>query len=340
MYDLRKWSIPVGRYFGIVVRLHLFFLIFVLVEFWDGWHWAPVDTISFRLGVMLVLLASVLVHEFAHCFVCRAVGGVAEEIVLWPLGGLASLSQPHTPSDRFMVAAAGPLSNLVICLLAAVWLVWLGYVPSFNPGSAFELRALSAAAPAAAGWTEWVGIVFGINWILFLLNLLPGLPLDGANMLRAAWWPRSSFVEATVFVARVGLVVAALLAVLAVIMQELLLLALAAFVLVCSDLERRQVEAEMADDMSMFGYDFSAGHSSLERSEEGVRRRRQSWLQRWRARRARIRQRREQEAMAAMEQRVDELLEKVHRHGLESLTRQERSFLRRVSERYRERLNQ
>jgi Zn-dependent protease len=288
---------------------------------------------------MLVLFASVLVHEFAHCFVCRALGGFADEVVLWPLGGLASLSAPHTPSDRFMIAAAGPASNMVICLLAGLWLLVQGFLPSFNPAAPFDLKPLGEPA-AVTGWTEWLGIVFAINWILFLLNLLPGLPLDGANMLRAALWPRTSFVEATIWVARLGLLVAALLGVLAVLMQQLLLLALAACVLVCSDLERRRVEAELAEDMSMFGAGYGEADESLGGTERRAGRRRQSLLQRWRAHRARIRQQREQEAMAEMEQRVDELLEKVHRHGIESLTRQERSFLKRVSERYRHRLNQ
>jgi hypothetical protein len=96
---------------------------------------------------------------------------------------------------------------------------------------------------------------------------------------------------------------------------------------------------EMGDENSPFGYDFSQGYTSLERDQPAapVQRRRQSWYQRWRQRRAQQKMLREQETREAEERRLDELLEKVQRDGLSALSDEERRFLKRASDRYRNR---
>ena len=87
-----------------------------------------------------------------------------------------------------------------------------------------------------------------------------------------------------------------------------------------------------------FGYDFSQGYTSLEGGQPPAtapQRKRPNWFQRWLQKRAAQKARREQEAREAEERRMDELLEKVQRSGIQSLTDEERRFLTRVSARYR-----
>src|SRR5439155_7967343 len=70
------------------------------------------------------LFFSILLHEFGHSFAARAVGGDSNEVLLWPLGGLANCEVPHTPRANLLVAAAGPVVNFVLALLCvlALWL--------------------------------------------------------------------------------------------------------------------------------------------------------------------------------------------------------------------------
>ena len=96
---------------------------------------------------------------------------------------------------------------------------------------------------------------------------------------------------------------------------------------------------ETGGEENLFGYDFSQGYTSLERDQPqpAPPRRRQSWFQRWLQRRAERKMRRELEVREAEERRMDELLEKVQRVGMQGLTDEERRFLIRASARYRNR---
>jgi stage IV sporulation protein FB len=95
---------------------------------------------------------------------------------------------------------------------------------------------------------------------------------------------------------------------------------------------------ETGGEDSPFGYDFSQGYTSLERDQPPPPRRRQPnvW-QRWRQRRAQRKQQLQDEQRELEERRMDELLEKVQRLGLQGLTDEERRFLTRVSAKYRNR---
>ena len=123
----------------------------------------------------------------------------------------------------------------------------------------------------------------------------------------------------------------------AFVMDELLPLCLAAFIYVSC--RQEWILLETGGEEGPFGYDFSQGYTSLERDQTTATppRRRQSWWQRWRQSRAARKMQREQEVREAEERRMDELLEKVQRNGITALTEEERRFLKRVSDRYRNR---
>ena len=117
---------------------------------------------------VVLLFASVLVHELSHSVVARGFGLPVRRIVLYPLGGVSEIErEPPTPGREFLVSAAGPALSLV--LSAA------GY------GLEHVVTAGTIIGVLVSQLT-WANLVVGV------FNLLPGLPLDGGRMLRAVIW--------------------------------------------------------------------------------------------------------------------------------------------------------
>jgi Zn-dependent protease len=116
---------------------------------------------------VILLYASVLVHELSHCVVARAFRLPVRRILLYPLGGYSEIEQePPTPGQEFLVSAAGPAVSLG---LAAAGYGILVFIPGGLP------RVL-------------IGQLVLANVLVGIFNLLPGLPLDGGRILRAGLW--------------------------------------------------------------------------------------------------------------------------------------------------------
>jgi Zn-dependent protease len=166
----------------------------------------------------LALFVIVLLHEFGHALACRSVGGKAEQIILWPLGGVAYVAPPPRPGATLWSIAAGPLVNVLLApLLGGLWFV-----------------------SAAWGWNEvapnaytFVVAVFTINCVLLVFNLLPIYPLDGGQILCSLLWfvlgrARALLVSTIIgFVGVVGLLGVAWL------LQSWWIVIMAVFVLLC-----------------------------------------------------------------------------------------------------------
>lgn len=174
---------------------------------------------------------------------------------------------------------------------------------------------------------------FWINSIVLLVNLLPGLPLDGGRILQALLWSRGDYRQATLGAIFAGFVVMLLIALVGMALNSIYVLLLAG--LVYTFCRHQWYVLETGGDEPLFGYDFSQGYTSLEREQPAVARKQPNFFQRWRQRRAARKLQREQELRETEERRMDELLEKVQRDGLQSLTDEEKRFLTRVSARYR-----
>jgi Zn-dependent protease len=127
--------------------------------------WAVAEYVS--------LFAIVLLHEFGHALACRQVGGRADEIVLWPLGGIAFVQPPARPGALLWSIAAGPLVNVAIVP------VTIGAVVLFAP--AFP----DALTP---DWQRFLWSLMGLNLVLLFFNMLPIYPLDGGQILHALLW--------------------------------------------------------------------------------------------------------------------------------------------------------
>jgi len=169
-------GIPIGRYFGLDVRIDVSWLIiFALVtismvgSFAQGFpELAPGILWAAALATTLLFFVCLLLHEISHSVVARAKGIEVAGITLFMFGGVSQIRQePRRPSDEFMIAVVGPVTS------ALLGLIFLGLRHVFPPDS------LSYEA------SSWLG---RINLGLAVFNLIPGFPLDGGRMLRAAIW--------------------------------------------------------------------------------------------------------------------------------------------------------
>jgi len=353
MRDPFLWSIPLGRLFGVTIRVHLLFPIFalglILRALYQQDPRPPQGAWIDVAMLMGLLLLSVIAHEYGHCFAARWVNGEATEILVWPLGGLASVDVPQTPRAHFLTAFAGPAVNLLLCLVCALLLAF-AVSPSLQPPWNPFWHAVRWDATGAVKLTGWDGSeqtvtavfpivlarLFFLNWDLFLLNvLLIGFPLDGGRMLQSVLWNYVGYRQATLVVVCIGFVTMFVVCLAAIITNELLPLCLAVFIYFAC--KNQWILLETGGEEALFGYDFSQGYTSLERDIPAAvpPRRRPSWWRRWLQRRSAKKMQREQETREAEERRLDQLLEKVQLQGIGSLTDEERRFMKRVSDRYR-----
>jgi Zn-dependent protease len=333
------------------VRLHSFFLLFAAFTLLLGWTASlqpeMEDALLIAAASLGVLFVSVLVHELAHLGVARRLGGGSDEIVLGPLGGMAPLRSPPDAQADCLVHLAGPIVNLAISLCAGLLIVIVvdqSLIPLLHP------LAPGGLTEGDASWIRGAKLVFWINWGLFLVNMLPAFPFDGGRALRAALarvWPDASPRRPAAIVATVAKFAAFALLVASFILLlrpandvtpvpawfALLLLAIFLYFSAKQE-EDRHDERESEEDV--FGYDFSQGYTSLERSTE-PRQESTGMVQQWLEQRRQNCETRRRQQEADEEGRVDEILTRLHEQGMKALSDEDRALLQRVSERYRER---
>jgi len=171
MLPTRRGSIHLFRVAGINVWLHWSWFLVAMIEI--SYRRGNYGSLTWNVLEYVALFAIVLLHEMGHAFACRSVGGQADEIVLWPLGGVAYVAPPMRPGATLWSIAAGPLVNVGLffvlggALLLAGATGWLGAAPDV-------VRLLQ---------TVWV-----INLGLLIFNVLPVYPLDGGQILRSLLW--------------------------------------------------------------------------------------------------------------------------------------------------------
>jgi Zn-dependent protease len=166
-----RGSFHLFRLAGISVYLHWsWFLVAFLqissrADVYQGQGWKVVE--------YLALFGIVLLHEFGHALACRSVGGIAERIVLWPLGGVAYVAPPPRPGPILWSIAAGPLVNVALVL------------PFFGLNLLADANDWANTRPDAA---LFVTNLARLNLVLLIFNVLPIYPLDGGQILHALLW--------------------------------------------------------------------------------------------------------------------------------------------------------
>ena len=183
----RPFGIPVfiSPYWFLIAGLFVFLYARGLVQSVPGSLRYPVAA-----AFVVLLYASVLVHELSHSLVARAFGLPVRRILLYPLGGFSEIErEPPTPGREFLVSAAGPGISLA--------LAGVGY-------------ALTRVINGDGVISVLLYQLFIANLLVGIFNLLPGLPLDGGRMLRAGVWKLTGRPgQATVAAAWAGRVLAA-----------------------------------------------------------------------------------------------------------------------------------
>ena len=168
----REGSIRLFGFAGINVFLHWSWFLVAVYEIQS--RSGRYSSITWNILEYLALFLIVLAHEFGHALACRQVGGRADRIVLWPLGGVAYVDPPPRPGATLWSIAAGPLVNVVL-VPALGFLAALTHSPLWTPGG----RPNS---------NELLPSIFWINAGLLIFNILPIYPLDGGQILRSLLW--------------------------------------------------------------------------------------------------------------------------------------------------------
>lgn len=196
----RSAGLPLGRIFGVPLVASPFWVVLVIVgtlvgpgAIRDGVDVGVAASYLVTLALILLIYAAVLLHEASHVLVARALGLRVGRVVLQLLGAVSEvLDEPQTPGREFCVAAVGPLTSVFLAGVAA---------------------AIGAQLPEhSVGWLL-ADSTATINCLVAAFNLLPGMPLDGGRLLRAALWHfTGDKLRALLIAGYVGRVLAALTA--------------------------------------------------------------------------------------------------------------------------------
>ena len=171
MNNLTAGSLPLFRIAGIQVYLHWTWLVVAYFEIVNRVN--KYQSMTWNVIEYLALFGIVLLHEFGHALACRQVGGQANRIMLWPLGGVAFVQPPPRPGALLWSIAAGPLVNVILLPVTVMAFV------------------LATGAGLRNEYPDFVHFLFSIaviNFVLLVFNLLPIYPLDGGQILQALLW--------------------------------------------------------------------------------------------------------------------------------------------------------
>jgi Zn-dependent protease len=169
-----RFGIVIARPFGVPVYISPYwflvaglFVVFYASSLPSTIHPGGVRYLVAAVFVIL-LYASVLVHELSHCVVARAFRLAVRRILLYPLGGFSEIEQePPTPAKEFLVSVAGPLTSLALA------------GGGYGLNVALNLHGIPRVL---------INQLILANLLVGIFNLLPGLPLDGGRILRSGVW--------------------------------------------------------------------------------------------------------------------------------------------------------
>lgn len=192
-------AIRLFRFAGITVYLHFTWFIIAAYQIQARLYLygRPIWALYEYLG----LFAMVLLHEFGHALACRSVGGYANRIVLWPLGGVAFVQPPRRPGAMLWSLAAGPLVNVALIPLLQVLVALAANGDNPDVHRLFAMLRL-------------------VNFALLIFNMLPVYPLDGGQILRSLLWYPFGEIRSLQVASVIGLIGGGLLAFVALLARS------------------------------------------------------------------------------------------------------------------------
>ncbi len=335
--SFRTAGVRIGRIKGIDIWVHwtlLLLLVYQLYQLWIDQSHAGLLALELWGLATLGLFLTILLHELGHCYAAYRMGGGADHVLLWPLGGLAYCDAPNTARSQFWVAAGGPLVNVAI----AVLMVLIDTGIYFTTGSFLYLHIDFAALEEFPIVRYSLQGLFWLNIVLLIFNLLPIYPLDGGRIFQAIMWRRlESYGRATlitIWASRIGLLALLILSFFPPLKDYLGYFVFAIIIWAYLQTERLRQSLHEREEDSVFGYDFSRGYTSLERTMPATKQkaRKPGFFERLRQKR----EERERRRIIELRQRVDAILQKISTSGMASLTPRERRLLEQASKKLKD----
>jgi len=341
--SVQRWSLSLGHWAGIHVRVHMFLLLSAVVSL----AYMSVDLYRPAFLMLAVAVASLALHEAAHALAAIRVGGKVDNIILGPVGGLVSPRVPDEPEVQLFVALAGPIVHLSLVVVAAIGLALAGSTDILQLLHPLNLSLIDETEPN--NWLLIGKLTLWINWMLMLLNLLPAYPFDGGPIFRAMLWPALGRRTARVVTSRAGMVVGVLIAACALLQFSepelnrfasvklpLVMLGIFVFFSARQDLVTDWGE-DLFDDVGGYrvrsdGLDLLEPVELEEDGEEAVLVEHQRYH-------GEPHTERHQTQEAHEDDRVDDILARLHDAGINGLSAEEIAILQRASARYRQRLH-
>jgi Zn-dependent protease len=189
MAEKSQGSIHLFRILGIDVFLHWSWFLVAMYEI-QG-RTTKYSSILWNVLEYLALFLIVLLHEFGQSLACRQVGGKADRIVLWPLGGIAYVTPPQRPGANLWSIAAGPLVNVALFPVLYIFVI-VGRISGW-----------SVSTPNAY---DFFYALLVVNLVILIFNILPIYPLDGGQILRSLLWFAFGRVRSLMIAAIVGFI--------------------------------------------------------------------------------------------------------------------------------------
>ncbi len=261
MRTMRGWSFPIGRFLGVDVRIHTFFLILLGLSI--SYASMSGTTGGRGFGLWLLLLLAVVVREVARAIGAAWFGLELRSVLLLPTGGLMSYATPEstekaaTPEMQKRMAVIGPIANIGFGLLLAA--MTLTIAPEIN---LFERPWMTPAhLLRAAVW---------MNLLLGLVNLLPASPLDGGRVFRGEFAKARGAIKGTRAAAGLGQIIAISLMIAGFVLPNLWLIMIGGFVLIGAHMEdqglllQTDVDAVRMRDVMLTQYSMLSASDTLE----------------------------------------------------------------------------
>ena len=311
-------TFPIGTYGAVRVQVHITFILLVGVRLLLDKD--PAWTVRWTS----LLFGSVLLHEFGHVLTCRAVGGQSDEILIWPLGGLAFCAPPRRPWPEFVTVAGGPLVNVLIA--GTVYVALLAALGDQIPVSLNPMRIF--VGPRLEGVQGLMVDLVWVNYLLLIFNLvLVFYPFDVGRLVQIALWTKLGYERSLSIATRVGMVGAVGIGLYGLAHNTMLLLLIAVFGFYVCYQQARALRYGVEGADLYGGGEAVGGYGTVDRGPGFFERRRAAKAQR----------RAEEEARRARaeEAEVDRILAKVSSDGLDSLSGKEKRTLQKATEKKR-----
>jgi Zn-dependent protease/predicted transcriptional regulator len=245
-----KWSVKLVSAKGVTLYLHITSLLFIgwiaVTSLAAGMQWTSVLWTSIFI---LAVFASVALHEYGHAFVASYFGIEAKTIVLYPIGGIASIEKlPGKPQQEFLISSAGPMVNFILAVFC--WLL----------APQDELIAPYRDFTNTISASNFLYLLGTINFLIALFNLVPAFPLDGGRILRALFGLKFNYIKATSVVAVISKVIAILFVLYGLGMLNFLLVFIGLFILLFAKEEEAYLQLKslaqglLVKDIVMYDY--------------------------------------------------------------------------------------